>query len=120
MPGNLSQGELQMTSRSGGDHQSCFTSLDTHQRTSPKIFHLVVLLTSSGRYLGLAETSKSDPASRCRRATLKPRSRWETTTSFSLRCPRSITAVSMKRMERDGIVGCMESPAMCMLIIFSG
>src|ERR1700739_300049 len=101
-------------------HDISFSSFVTHQRTSPKTFHLVRWLMSRGMYLGFAETSRSDPTRRCRRATLKPRSRWATTTSFPFRWVRSVTAVSTKRMEPDGMVGYMESPATCTLIMFSG
>ena len=42
----------------------CCTSFDTHHSTEPNTFHFVALLMSRGRYLGFADTSKSEPARR--------------------------------------------------------
>src|SRR6185312_3178407 len=95
-------------------------SRETHQSTSPKIFHLVALLTSSGAYLWFAETNRSEPCTRWKRATFKPRSRCDTRASFLLSTPRSRTAVSTKMTLPGAMMGSMESPVKCMAIICSG
>ena len=51
-PRNLAHIEATQAAESG--------SRETHHSTSPKIFHFDALLTSSGGYLWLAETSRSE------------------------------------------------------------